>query len=115
MTAGSPPLSPDELLRYARHLTLADIGVAGQERLKAARVLLIGAGGLGSPAALYLAAAGVGTLGIVDSDVVDASNLQRHPFRRHSQGRLRRRPARGAQSVRSRGTVRRAAHLRQCP
>ncbi|MDZ4257635.1 MAG: molybdopterin-synthase adenylyltransferase MoeB [Gemmatimonadales bacterium] len=77
MSAGSPPLSPDELLRYARHLTLADIGVAGQERLKAARVLLIGAGGLGSPAALYLAAAGVGTLGIVDSDVVDASNLQR--------------------------------------
>lgn len=77
MTAGSPPLSPDELLRYARHLTLADIGVAGQQRLKAARVLLIGAGGLGSPAALYLAAAGVGTLGIVDADVVDASNLQR--------------------------------------
>lgn len=77
MTAGSPPLSPDELLRYARHLTLAEIGVAGQQRLKAARVLLIGAGGLGSPAALYLAAAGVGSLGIVDADVVDASNLQR--------------------------------------
>ncbi|HEY3935189.1 MAG TPA: molybdopterin-synthase adenylyltransferase MoeB [Gemmatimonadales bacterium] len=70
-------LSPDELLRYARHLTLAEVGVAGQEKLKAVRVLLIGAGGLGSPAALYLAAAGVGTLGIVDSDVVDTSNLQR--------------------------------------
>ncbi len=75
MTA--PSFSPDELLRYARHLTLPEVGLAGQGRLKNARVLLIGAGGLGSPAALYLAAAGVGTLGIVDSDVVDASNLQR--------------------------------------
>jgi adenylyltransferase/sulfurtransferase len=71
------PLTAPELQRYARHLTLPEVGVAGQERLRAARVLLIGAGGLGSPAALYLAAAGVGTLGIVDADVVDASNLQR--------------------------------------
>src|SRR3989440_5778450 len=70
-------LAPAELLRYSRHLILPDVGVPGQEKLKAARVLLIGAGGLGPPAALYLAAAGVGTLGIIDMDVVDASNLQR--------------------------------------
>ena len=70
-------LSRDELLRYSRHLILPDVGLEGQQRLKAARVLLVGAGGLGSPAALYLAAAGVGTLGIVDFDVVDVTNLQR--------------------------------------
>ena len=70
-------LSHDELLRYSRHLTLPDVGLEGQTKLRAARVLLIGAGGLGSPAALYLAAAGVGTLGVVDFDVVDRSNLQR--------------------------------------
>jgi adenylyltransferase/sulfurtransferase len=66
-----------ELLRYSRHLVLPDVGVEGQEKLKAARVLLIGAGGLGSPAALYLAAAGVGNLGLVDFDNVDVTNLQR--------------------------------------
>jgi adenylyltransferase/sulfurtransferase len=71
------PLSHPELLRYSRHLLLPEVGVAGQERLGAARVLLIGAGGLGSPAALYLAAAGVGTIGLVDFDVVDVTNLQR--------------------------------------
>lgn len=70
-------LSRDELVRYARHLALRDVGIAGQERLRDSRILLVGAGGLGSPAALYLAAAGVGTLGLVDSDRVDATNLQR--------------------------------------
>src|SRR5437763_6657923 len=72
-----PKLSHEEILRYSRHLILPDVGVEGQKKLKAARVLLVGAGGLGSPAALYLAAAGVGTLGIVDFDVVDKTNLQR--------------------------------------
>src|SRR5213080_2817267 len=70
-------LAQAELLRYSRHLILPDVGVPGQEKLKAARVRLIGAGGLGSPAALYLAAAGVGTLGLVDFDNVDVTNLQR--------------------------------------
>ena len=72
-----PDLSREELARYARHVILPDVGIDGQRRLKAARVLLVGAGGLGSPAAMYLAAAGIGTIGIIDSDVVDASNLQR--------------------------------------
>src|SRR5437773_11606331 len=70
-------LAQAELVRYSRHLILPDVGIPGQEKLKAARVLLIGAGGLGSPAALYLAAAGVGTLGLVDFDNVDVTNLQR--------------------------------------
>jgi len=73
----APVLSHEEILRYSRHLILPDVGVDGQKKLKAARVLLVGAGGLGSPAALYLAAAGVGTLGVVDFDVVDKTNLQR--------------------------------------
>lgn len=72
-----PELSPHEIRRYGRHLVLEDVGVDGQRRLKSARVLLIGAGGLGSPAGLYLAAAGVGTLGLVDFDRVDETNLQR--------------------------------------
>ncbi|MGH7198035.1 MAG: molybdopterin-synthase adenylyltransferase MoeB [Candidatus Omnitrophota bacterium] len=70
-------LTQDEILRYSRHLIMPEVGVEGQEKLKAAKVLLIGTGGLGSPAALYLAAAGVGTLGLIDFDVVDFSNLQR--------------------------------------
>jgi len=70
-------LSPEELERYGRHLILPEVGFAGQRALKVSRVLLIGAGGLGSPAALYLAAAGVGTLGIVDFDAVERTNLQR--------------------------------------
>jgi adenylyltransferase/sulfurtransferase len=73
----APRLTPRDMLRYSRHLMLPEVGVEGQERLKAAKVVCVGAGGLGSPAALYLAAAGVGTLGLVDFDAVDESNLQR--------------------------------------
>ena len=72
-----PMLAPEDIQRYHRHLIIPEVGSMGQRKLKAAKVLLIGAGGLGSPASLYLAAAGVGTLGLVDFDVVDVSNLQR--------------------------------------
>src|SRR5579872_924356 len=75
--AALPELTTDDLSRYSRHLILPEVGMEGQQKLKAARVLCVGAGGLGSPLAFYLAAAGVGTLGLVDFDVVDASNLQR--------------------------------------
>ena len=70
-------LSPEEIERYRRHLVLREVGGQGQQKLKDARVLLIGAGGLGSPLIMYLAAAGVGTIGIVDDDIVSLSNLQR--------------------------------------
>src|SRR3989475_9763692 len=70
-------LSSEEIARYSRHLIMPEVALEGQKRLKAARVLLIGAGGLGSPLAFYLAAAGVGRIGLVDFDVVDFSNLQR--------------------------------------
>src|SRR3954470_7378939 len=72
-----PTLTNDEVKRYSRHLIMPEVGVDGQRKLKAAKVLCIGAGGLGSPVAMYLAAAGVGTIGLVDFDVVDFSNLQR--------------------------------------
>ncbi len=82
--------TPDELQRYARHIVLPEVGGAGQQKLKQARVLLIGAGGLGSPLALYLAAAGIGTIGIVDNDRVDVSNLQRQVLHDNdSVGRLK--------------------------
>src|SRR5581483_3322266 len=84
VTVSLPPLVPpaddltvDEVRRYSRHLIIPDVGKTGQRRLKGAKILCVGAGGLGSPALMYLAAAGVGTLGIVDFDVVDESNLQR--------------------------------------
>ena len=79
-----PKLSNEEIARYSRHLILPEVGLEGQQKLKAAKVLCVGTGGLGAPLALYLAAAGVGTLGLVDFDVVDASNLQRQVI--HSTG-----------------------------
>ena len=87
-TTPAVSLSPADLARYSRHLSLREIGVPGQEKLKAAKVLLVGAGGLGSPAALYLAASGVGTIGVIDNDRVDVSNLQRQVlYDTHSVGR----------------------------
>ncbi len=77
LIAEPAPLDNDEIRRYSRHLIMPDVGVAGQGRLKASKVLVVGTGGLGSPVAMYLAAAGVGTIGLVDYDVVDESNLHR--------------------------------------
>jgi sulfur-carrier protein adenylyltransferase/sulfurtransferase len=90
----APDLTVDEVKRYSRHLIIPDIGMTGQKRLKNARVLCVGAGGLGSPALLYLAAAGVGTLGVIDFDVVDESNLQRQII--HGQSDVGRSKARSA-------------------
>jgi rhodanese-related sulfurtransferase len=93
-------LSVDEVRRYSRHLIIPDVGVTGQKRLKNARVLVVGAGGLGSPALLYLAAAGVGTLGIVEFDTVDESNLQRQVIHGQSDiGRPKAESARGSIQV----------------
>ncbi|MCS7137249.1 MAG: molybdopterin-synthase adenylyltransferase MoeB [Deltaproteobacteria bacterium] len=75
--SGDAQFSPEQLTRYSRHILLKEVGIEGQRRLLQSKVLIVGAGGLGSPAALYLAAAGVGTIGIIDHDVVDLSNLQR--------------------------------------
>lgn len=87
-------LTVDEVRRYSRHLIIPDVGMAGQKRLKNAKVLVVGAGGLGSPALLYLAAAGVGTLGIVEFDEVDESNLQRQVI--HGQSDIGRSKAQSA-------------------
>ena len=78
-----PKLSNEEISRYSRHLILPEVGMEGQQKLKAAKVLCVGTGGLGAPMALYLAAAGIGTIGLVDFDTVDESNLQRQII--HSQ------------------------------
>ncbi len=86
MTSPNPDLSPEELTRYSRHIILPQVGREGQLQLKQARVIVIGTGGLGSPISMYLAAAGVGTLGLVDFDVVDVTNLQRQIV--HSQSTL---------------------------
>ena len=82
----TPAFQPEELERYARHIMLREIGGPGQKAMKQARVLVIGAGGLGSPALMYLAAAGVGVIGVVDDDVVDASNLQRQIIHTNARG-----------------------------
>src|SRR5918998_838001 len=80
------PLTPDQVTRYSRHIIMPQVGPSGQRKLMNAKVLIVGAGGLGSPIALYLALAGVGTIGIVDFDVVDLSNLQRQIL--HNQERV---------------------------
>ncbi|MDR2366045.1 MAG: HesA/MoeB/ThiF family protein, partial [Zoogloeaceae bacterium] len=90
-------MNDQQLLRYSRHILLDELGIGGQERLLAAKVLIVGAGGLGSPVALYLAAAGVGTLVIADGDTVDASSLQRQIL--HTEARIGENKARSARSA----------------
>ena len=113
-------LSQAEVERYSRHLALREIGVHGQEKLRAARVLVVGAGGLGSPSLLYLAAAGVGTIGVVDFDKVDVSNLQRQVlFDNASIGSSKAEAARGRLLAlnpddKRCGTSRRTASRRRC-
>ena len=95
LVSEGPPLSVDEVRRYSRHLIIPDVGMSGQRRLMNAKVLCVGAGGLGSPALMYLAAAGVGTLGIVEFDTVDESNLQRQII--HGQSDIGKSKAKSAQ------------------
>ena len=109
-------LDLDEVRRYSRHLIMPEVAMEGQTRLKAAKVLCIGAGGLGSPVAMYLAAAGVGTLGIVEFDIVDETNLQRQIIHGQSdvgrsQGPVREGDDRGDQPERERHPPRDAARL----
>ena len=116
--AALPQLSNEEIARYSRHLILPEVGLEGQQKLKAAKVLCVGTGGLGSPLALYLAAAGIGTLGLVDFDVVDESNLQRQIIHFTSdvgrpEDRLRDREAEGAEPVPQCREARDDAHQRQ--
>ncbi|MBX9702166.1 MAG: HesA/MoeB/ThiF family protein, partial [Acetobacteraceae bacterium] len=94
MSAMDLDFTEAELHRYSRHILLQDVGAVGQARLRAARVLIVGAGGLGAPLALYLAAAGVGTIGILDHDVLELSNLQRQVI--HTTARLGRNKAESA-------------------
>src|ERR1700759_3513894 len=85
-----PKLSNEEIARYSRHLILPEVGMEGQQKLKAAKVLCVGTGGLGAPLALSLTAAGIGTIGLVDFDVVDESNLQRQVIHsQHARGKLK--------------------------
>ena len=107
-------LSPEQRNRYGRHILLPEVGEEGQQKLLESKVLLLGAGGLGSPAALYLAAAGVGTLGIVDMDVVDASNLQRQIL--HNMERIGERKVDSAKKTLTAAQPRRRRrHLRRAP
>ena len=112
------PLTQQEIERYKRHLVLREVGGQGQQKLQAAKVLVVGAGGLGSPVLMYLAAAGVGTLGIVDDDRVSLDNLQRQivhdtPQRRHAQGREREGGHRPIEPARARRSPRQAHRCRQ--
>ncbi|MFM8501451.1 MAG: HesA/MoeB/ThiF family protein, partial [Fluviibacter sp.] len=90
-------MNDQQLLRYSRHILVDEIGIEGQEKLLAAHVLIIGAGGLGSPAALYLASAGIGTLSIADGDTVDLSNLQRQIL--HTEARIGQSKTQSAQTA----------------
>ena len=114
VTPTATQLSKDEILRYSRHLIMPEVGMDGQLKLKQAKVLCIGAGGLGSPLALYLAAAGVGKLGIVDFDVVDFTNLQRQVIHDTSDvGRPKLTPAR--ETIARHQSQRRGGRLRDAP